>query len=287
MNKSSVIENFLTYHNIRIADEFREDELAILWLHAIKQCVDESIATHCRQLVETNDPSWAMLRTMLDRVYEHAAASIICYYTGGWASLEVVVRAVIEAATTVIYTTQEDRHTRVGQYLTNYFVMARKAIEKIDPSRRNEARINLDFREEVIRKLAANEGLPFEVVGWPHKVIDRFSAVGMEEVYRNLYTVLSGQMHNDADSLIDFVIRKCLSQQNSEINQLAADEMHYWMRFYLYSGLRFYAVAANRFSESLELVGAITETKRVELELDDYVNSLIKQFRSSVQNADV
>lgn len=280
METPSAIDSFSVYHNIRIADEFKDDERAILWLLSVKQCVHESLSAHCRQLLDANDPSWAMLRTMLDRVYEHAAASIVCYFTGSWASLEVVVRAVIEAAATVIYTTHEDRHTRVGQYLTSYFVMARKAIERSDPSRQHEARNNLDFRERIIRQVTTNEGIPFDALGWPTKIIDRFSAVGMEKDYRHLYTVLSGQMHNDADSLIDFVIHKCLSQHNPQVSQLAADEILYWMRFYLYSGLRIYAVAANRYSEALELVGAITETKRVEAELDEHLVSLMNQFRS-------
>jgi hypothetical protein len=278
MEDSLIIEKFANDHNIRIADQFKGDELSILWLHSVKQCIDDSISAHCRQLFDANDSSWAMLLNMLDRVHEHAEASIVCYFTGSWASLEVVVRAVIEAAITVIYTTQEDRHARVGQYLTNYFALSRKAIDRSDPSRQDEARRHLEFRENIIRQVAANDGIPFEANGWPTKVIERFNAVGMENDYRHLYTVLSGQMHNDAESLIDFVIFKCLSRQDPRNSQLAGLEVLYWMRFYMYSGLRFYAVAANRFAEALELVGAITETRRVEMELISHIHFLMKEF---------
>jgi hypothetical protein len=125
MASSTVIAEFTQHHNFRIPEFLTEDEQAILWLHDIKSSIDESASAHSQRLLTEEDPSWAMLLTMLERVYEHAAASVVSYFTGTWASMEVIVRATVEAAATVIYVTRSDRHVRLGQYLTHYFVSAR------------------------------------------------------------------------------------------------------------------------------------------------------------------
>jgi len=86
MSSSTVIAEFTQHHNFRIPEFLTEDEQAIVWLHDIKRSIDESASAHSQRLLTEEDPSWAMLLTMLERVYEHAAASVVSYFTGTWAS---------------------------------------------------------------------------------------------------------------------------------------------------------------------------------------------------------
>ena len=276
-----MITGFTRHHSFTIPPFLRPEEQSIRWLLEIKQSIDDSAASHGTRLVAAGDPSWAMLLSMLDRVYEHAAASIIAYFTGGWASMEVVVRTTIEAAATVLYVTESDRDTRLGQYLTHYFATARNAIRLSDPSVQARALQDLNQRESIIRQVAQHEGIPFDVIGWPRHVVDRFKNAKMATEYRHIYAVLSGQVHSDADALIDFVITRCLSHHNESAPELAAKELHYWMCFYLYSGLRYYALAAHSYATALEFVAAITETQRIERIVTEHLHHLTDEFQQS------
>ena len=278
MDNKSTIGLFCEHHHISIHANFKSEEQGVVWLLAVKRTVVDSVAARCDQLLTEKDPSWSMLLTMLERVYEHCAASFVSFFTGNWASLEVVVRAVIEAAATAIYTTNGDRHTRLGQYLTHYFTTSRKAIDKSDSSTQDRARMNLKFREDIIRQVTSLEGIPFDVTGWPSTVLERFSAVGMEKDYRHIYAVLSGQVHNDAESLIDFVIQKCVASHDEELSRMAAGEMLYWMRFYLYSGLRFYAIAANSYCIAHKLVNGSNETSTIIADVSRHLETLMSDF---------
>ena len=198
--------------------------------------------------------------------------------------MEVVVRTTIEAAATVLYVTRSDRNLRLGQYLTHFFTTSRKAIGMSDPSVQARASQDLDAREKLIRQVAAHEGIPLDVLGWPSLVRDRFKAAGMETEYRHIYAVLSGQVHSDADALVDYVIARCLAQHDPSVEALAATELQYWMRFYLYSGLRYYALAAHSYATALEFVGSITDTQRVEKAVTAHLQRLSNKFRQSKTN---
>ena len=284
MKPASIIAEFTRHHNFEIPEIFHADTQAIQWLHEVKHSVDKSASSQGERLVADGDPSWAMILTLLDRVYEHAAGSVVAYFTGIWASMEVVVRTTIEAAATVLYITRADRHARLGQYLTHFFVTSRKAIGLSDLSVQARASHDLDGREDLIRQVAAHEGIPLDVLGWPSLVRDRFKAAGMEKEYRHIYAVLSGQVHGDADALVDYVITRCLAQHEPRAEMLAGRELLYWMRFYLYSGLRYYALAANSYATALEFVGSITETHRIEQTLAAHLQQLTDEFRQTPTN---
>lgn len=284
MRHASIIVEFTQHHNFTVSELFRDDTPAIEWLHDIKRSIDTSTRSHSDRLVADGDPSWAMILTMLDRVYEHAAASAVSYFTGTWASMEAIVRTTIEAAATVLYITQSDRHTRLGQYLTHFFISSRKAIGLSDPSVQVRARSDLDAREDLIRQVSQHEGIPLDVLGWPSRVQDRFKAAGMETEYRHIYAVLSGQVHSDADALVDYVITRCLAQHDPRAEELAGRELLYWMRFYLYSGIRYYALAANSYATALEFVGSIPETQRIERTLTAHLQKLTHEFRQPSTN---
>src|SRR5206468_8944367 len=144
----------------------------------------------------------------------------------GWASMEIVVRAVIEASVTVMFVTQQDRSERLGAYVANYFEASRKAIERLGQTAdADKRRQDLQFRENLMRNAHAQAGLPFDSKKWPLSVYERFRAVGMEAEYRHIYYVLSSQTHNDAEALIDYMILRCMSADNAELEASAAAEM--------------------------------------------------------------
>lgn len=82
MNPASVIAEFSRHHNFAIPAFLRDDEQGIRWLLDTKQSIDGSAASQSERLVAAGDPSWATILSMLDRVYEHAAASVVAYFTG-------------------------------------------------------------------------------------------------------------------------------------------------------------------------------------------------------------
>lgn len=279
MNAESIIGEFARHHNFLVPETLLADQQAIIWLHDIKQSVDDSAASHVKRLVGEGDPSWAMIRVMLDRVHEHTEGALACYFTGTWASLEVIVRAIIEAAVTVLYVTRSDRHERLGQYLTHFFVTSRKAIALSDSTVKAHALSDLESRENIIRQITALDGIPMDQSGWPSRVEDRFKAVGMETEYRHIYAVLSGQVHGDADALIDYVVVRCLAQHKPDVEALASRELLYWMRYYLYSGLLYYTLAANSYATALEFTGSISEMRQIEQAIAAHLRQLTDEFR--------
>jgi hypothetical protein len=106
----------------------------------------------------------------------------------------------------------------------------------------------------------------------------------METEYRHIYAVLSGQVHSDADALVDYVITRSLAQHDPRVEELAGRELLYWMRFYLYSGIRYYALAANSYATALEFVGSIPETQRIERTLTAHLQKLTHEFRQPATN---
>lgn len=278
---SSATIEFADHHNLTIPDWIGEDTKAIEWLQELKTSVDTDLAQHCNRLLDMREPSWAMLNVALDRVFEHASATITCYLTGNWASLEVVSRAVMESASTVLYISEKDRAARLGQYLTHYFTVSRKAIERSEPSCQAKAQEHLLFRENVVRQVATNEGIPFEAVGWPTQVIQRFQGAGMELDYRHLYTVLSGEAHNDAGSLIDLIVHRALSGANPKCEALGSLEVQYWMRFYLYFSIQYYAAACHAFTSAFELVPSMGKTQCIRETIADYLGEITANFQDT------
>src|SRR5205809_8020411 len=131
MTESPTVADFTKHHNFTIPDWAQEDEQGILWLGQTKAILDEAFATNFNGLMEKKETTWGALFSMIDRVYEHESAALVGFFTGGWASMEIVVMAVIEASVTVMFVTQQDRSERLGAYVANYFEASRKAIERL------------------------------------------------------------------------------------------------------------------------------------------------------------
>ena len=80
--KEQIISEFLSAHNISISQHFIEDLDGIYWLATIKLAIDQDLTTRVARLLEEEEPTWAITRAMLDRVYEQLAGGFICLLTG-------------------------------------------------------------------------------------------------------------------------------------------------------------------------------------------------------------
>jgi hypothetical protein len=286
VTQRTFVSDFVANHNFTIRDYFTEDEQAIRWLGQIKTVLNESFRDNFSDLMLKKEPTWGALFSMIDRVYEHESAALVGFFTGGWASMEVVVRAVIESAITVMFVTHSDRSERLGAYVANYFDTSRRAIDRLGKNAEAQKRHqDLEFRENLMRDAHAQEGLPFDSKKWPSSVFERFKAVGMENEYRHIYSALSSEAHNDAEALIDYMIIRCMSAEKPELEASAAAEMLFWMRFYLYSGLRYYALAARAVATAFEWSETATEISEIEGAVFRHLEDLSGDFRKLVASA--
>ncbi len=281
MSEICSISDFTNLHSFVIRDELKVDEQAITWLLSARTTVDQAIAANAERLVAAGDHTWPLVRSMVDRAHDHAAAAVVCHFTGIWASMEVVVRATIESAVTVIFVTQAERKMRLGQYLADYFAHAKKDLNRCEMSKwAVQARNDLATREKIVRDVAVQLGIPFDAAGWPSKVIDRFKNAGLESDYRHIYCALSSQVHSDADTLIDWIIWRLAIEKSIEAEGMLKTEMLYWMRVYFYSGIRYYVIAAKCFSTAYALGEGIFRLELIEAEVTKHLELLNREFEA-------
>jgi hypothetical protein len=258
--RAKVCDDFATRHNLGTTEPLDQEMEGFYWLFATRDALQLALAPRSQELVAEGEPTWAILWTMLDRVYEHAEGSVVTFLTGTWASTEIIVRAVIEAAVNVMYVLQENTQSRLIQYLTFDFDSSRRQLNRgRDVSLRlkgQEAeRLHLAVdrglssvkaREELLNRVLTAEGFSStREQGWPKQVSARFQALGLEQDYCSIYAVLSSETHNDADSLVDYVIVQSFANPDSRVKQ--TQEFYNWIRYYVYFGLNCYMRAAEAY----------------------------------------
>lgn len=295
--KEVVIGEFLQAHNLDVPEVFHEDLDGVYWLINMKSAVDEELRVRAGQLLEAKEPTWAITRSMLDRVYDLMAGGFISLFSGAWASIEIVCRASIEATINVVYVLESDTSNRLSQYMTHYFEESSKSVDryenlitttvgggKADVSSAAEARKTLAWRRETIEAIFRHEGIPFGVKGWPKQIIERFKASGREFEYREIYANLSSQVHNDADALIDFMIFKSLEAHVPEASEKFGAEVFFWLRHFLYRCLEFYSEAAKLYATRYDLTEAtakIEEERSLLIARLRHINSEYVQLRDA------
>jgi hypothetical protein len=289
--KERVISEFLKRHNIDISEAFIQDLDGVYWLINIQSAIDEDLKVRVDRLLEEKEPTWAITRSMLDRVYELTAEGFISLFTGAWASVEIVCRASLEASINVLYVLDTNTINRLSQYVSHYFEESSKSIgryesvimataggDKADLSSAIDARNTLAWRREMIEAIFQNDDIPFGVQGWPKRIIERFKAVGLEFEYREIYSSLSSQVHNDADALIDFMIVKALEAHAPEASEKVGSEVFFWLRHFLYRCLEFYSNAAKLYATKYSLSEAITNIEKERLLLSVRLRHLNNEY---------
>lgn len=295
--KERIITEFLETHNIDLSEPFIEDLDGVYWLTNIKSSIDENLRTRVNQLLEEKEPTWAVTRSMLDRVYEQLEGGFISLFTGAWASVEVICRASLEAAINVLYVLESDTGNRLSQYMSCYFEESLKSIDCYEdlavtiPSE-NKARLNsavearnrLAWRKEIIETVFQQDGIPLGLNGWPRKIIDRFKASGREFEYREIYASLSSQVHNDADALVDFIILQALKEHVPNASEKSGSEVFFWLRHFLYCCLGVYSDAAKAYATKYCLAEAEATIEQETLLVSARLKQIDNEY-SQLQNA--
>lgn len=270
------------------------DVEAVYWLEYSRDVTDLSFGLHVERLM--NNPAWGLIQTMLDRVYEYAAAGLILLSVGQPSSGEVVARTTVEAAINVLYVLRGNRLERLWQYFTSYIAEERRqnklwldSISDFDDDDKQVHQSAIERKEKVLEdyELVVNAafqqtGLPTRAEArWPKNVFEKFRALGMETAYRTVYAAMCSQAHNDAEDLLNkFAIHVT---DAPELNGQLALEAEYFARMLVYFGLQFYLEATRSYAQSFGL----TEAKE---ELDkgyEVIAKLIAEIIESLQSLSI
>jgi hypothetical protein len=275
MNNTPVISDFLATHNLNPPDVFREDLEALSLVIDIRSAIEEDLSLLASDLLQSGEPTWAITRSMLDRLYDHVVGGFVCLFTGTWSSVEIICRASLEASVNVTYVLEADTPNRLSQYVSHYFVQASKAIDRYEqlvtrdaikggPDWATKARDLLETRQKIVEGVFDHEGIPFGKGGWRKTIIERFKALDREFEYREIYASLSSQVHNDADALIDYIMVTVTEKHLAGATDNAGREVLFWMRHFLYRSLALYSDAAKSYAAKYQLSEAepIIEDKR-------------------------
>jgi len=294
--KEKIITEFLGAHSVDLRETFIEELDGVYWLINIKSSIDENLRTRVDELLEEKEPTWAITRSMLDRVYEQLEGGFISLFTGAWASVEVICRSSLEAAINVLYVLESDTGNRLSQYMSYYFEEALKSIDRYEGLAvtipyDNKARLDsavaarnsLAWRKEIIEAVFQQDGIPLGMNGWPRKIIDRFKASGHEFEYREIYASLSSQVHNDADALVDFIVLEALKEHVPNASEKSASEVFFWLRHFLYCCLDVYSDAARTYAAKYCLAVAEATIEQETLLIRARLRHIDKEF-SQPQN---
>ena len=295
--KEQIISEFLSAHNLRLSEHFIEDHDGVYWLATVKLAIDEDLRTKVAQLLEEEESTWPITRSMLDRVYEQLAGGFICLFTGAWASVEVICRASLEAAINVLFVLQSDTAKRLSQYMTHYFEESLKSIDRYEGLVTNfagqnqsqlksavEARNSIARRSKIIESIFRQQHIPYGLQGWPRTILDRFKAAGREFEYREIYANLSSQVHNDADALVDFMILT-VAENVTNASEKVGSEVLFWLRHFLYCSLEFYCDAASVYASKYGLENAAIKIDQTRLFVGDRLRHLSRVFETQGESS--
>ncbi len=257
-NSDSLLDDFTKRHDILLTGLVQREIPAIYWTVHTKNVVDSALSSHADDLMV--EPTWGLLRVMLDRTFEHAEASIIAFITGSPASAEVIARTVMESAINVMCIFEGDRIERLFQYFSHYINQERRELErwksllmKMDEKEAVIHRRHIDKKEQALDKLdefvsnAKNQiGIKNDSGAWNDKIADRFKLLGFETSYRTVYAAMSSQAHNDAEDLLNYFI--FVSSGNKELLERGGIEAVNFSRLLMYEGVHYYLEALHRYA---------------------------------------
>jgi hypothetical protein len=265
-NIDKTIKTFSRDHHLTIPPYLAVAGNDLTIVIGAKQAIDSELGTNAQALLQSADPTWAITHTMLDRVYEQLEGAFIALFTGSWSSVEIICRATIEAAINVSYVLQTDTPMRVSQYFSHYFDEAGKALNKLEPIEHiadsdrfcstNNARGLLKQRKQYLETVLRLDGIPVGATGWPKQIAERFRAVGKELEYREIYATLCSQTHNDAESLIDYMITRAFEPSVENIVSSTATELLFWLRYFIHRSSEMYLEVAHLYAQKHGLMEA-------------------------------
>ncbi|HRQ41135.1 MAG TPA: DUF5677 domain-containing protein [Chloroflexota bacterium] len=270
-NPDILCGEFAHRHNLLDTQLVRHDLLAIYWTTRTKLEIDASLETHTKEL-DHLDPLWALLRSMLDRIFEHVEGAIVAYVTGSPASSEVISRTAIESSINLLYILDDERKgDRLSQYLAHYYSNEQRELDqwlkaasklageaqKVHQLAATEKRTRIHKLQGITDLSLSQVGLPTtraSATSWP-KISERFRLLGLEIDYRTVYAALCSQTHNDAEDLLNYFF--AVASGNQELIEKAALETINFSRLMLYYAVKYYIAAAGGYAIRFELTEAL------------------------------
>lgn len=223
MEADTIVQRFFVDHNLTWPS-FATRELDCLnGLLVSKAAFESNLHRDRERLCALPTAGWQYILDILSRVIEQLENAFIAYLAGSWSAVEVIARAVVEGAISILYILETDSDVRISRYIGAYFANEKKALDKYlalangeDPDTAEKIRAAskkaaevLDHRRGLIEEILTVDGLPqLETMGWPSKTIDRFQAVERLGDYRGAYHIFSSQAHVDASDVVDYMIFK-------------------------------------------------------------------------------
>lgn len=244
----------------------------------LEDCPDEKLAStlHISQV-------------MLTRAQEQAQASIELFLSGHWAAFEALSRISLEYSVQVSSLMSDDPRKTLGCYLGNHFQEMKKRQKQMrdifvtegDEKGLHELEKHHDqmlYRQELVSGYATFCGFKLIQETKRATTLDTFKTLGKAKLYRGLYSVLSSQVHADAESLVDYIVVHCVQRPDEE-KDIAAQEMYHWMLHFLINLIAAYIEASIWFTRCFSLDN---KTFRLE-EISQQVSTLEKQYSRNFQ----
>jgi hypothetical protein len=210
------------------------------------------------------EPTIGVLEHLLDRAYEHVAASVVCFATKNGATAEIAARAAMDVSTNVRYILAPDHNSRFLAWLRAFLEQDSKQVNNWERALSDYSEYETEVHREGIRERrllwAQREDLlkkieqEFTSIGvdsgdeiWPTRIETRFQEIGEAISYRTAYARMSSQTHADAEDTINYFSATALGDERllmrMSTETLAFSEylVHYGAHFYL-EALRQYRV---------------------------------------------
>lgn len=226
-------------------------------------------------LIPVEEPTWALIRSMILRGFAHADAAFISLATGSVATTEVIARTVLECALNVLFILKKDRSGRLYDYLAAYVTKkhaelsrwenmldemppATAEVNKNQIERKREA---VDHQATIAKEFADGAGITRPAEPWP-KIGERFRVVGSELDYRVLYAAMCSQAHNDAEDLFNIFVLGAMSHLNPgqvarEFEMRQKAENAFFARLLLYRSVEFLFKCVANYGESYGVASII------------------------------
>lgn len=248
------VRAFEEYHRVDIPDWWDRGRTLVRSVQDARAASANVLASASEEKLIA-EPTIGFLDHLLDRAYEHIAASVVCFATGNAATAEVAACAVMETSVNVRYMLAGDRNSRFLAWLRAFIEHDQNQIDRWEWALSSYPDTEVEVHREGIqrrrRRLADNEefvkrleleffpnGIDLGDEKWPN-ITGRFKEIGELISYRTAYARMSSQTHADAEDTISYILFKVqgddqlMKQMSFETIAFSEYLVHYSAYFYL------------------------------------------------------
>lgn len=223
----------------------------------------------------STNPVDGLLVTLLGRLHNTVAGSLVLLSTGQFQQAEILSRTVMESALSFQYIMAEQSGHRLAHYFSNYVREEREQLRKwkneidgvTDAWRLNHEHRILDKQaslagyEAFIEQFAAT--LPSLSKGsktWP-SLYDICVALGRAVEYRTVHMAMCSQVHHDAEDILnDFMIGSTEDYEHRSL-ELARETGNFSI-FLVLCGLRYYIECLSQLGSRYEMPTVVAQSNQ-------------------------